>query len=416
MVEMLGHGWVDDESSLRLILGRNGLEDLMYDALDILSRSQPLDPSQFGSEASSYRELLFLSSIMHHQATVPIDKVYSVYTILTYLNLALSDPDYHKPPLEAYQELTEAWIRSRKKLSIIVLSVQHRLEDDSPAGRCRPSWVPDWAISDAGSPDSPNFGLPGCFGSIELLDRRMHPDYPCYASSASLVDPEGAFKSPAILSAQGISIGRIKERFAVDAMDDSVPNDSNTFQDMFRSTCQYISTMPASSYPTGENPATALLYCATYIKATRHVDWQDFEDCFNLMLYPSCTDSNRNLVELKSSREAPDRLMDFLASLHLLQLEASDHQAELNRLWSMLAMCDNPEQAFFIVDSGYIGSAFHTIQLEDEVFLLAGCPWPMILRPCEGGYKFIAPAYVHGVMNGERWPADSSSLVDVDIV
>lgn len=422
LVGWLGVGWARDQSSLLLIYGRNGLDDLIYDELDARSKPNEIDPGQTGSEesSSSYQELLFLSSMMNHQATVPIDKVYSVYTILTLLNIPLTDPDYNKPPLEAYQELTESWIRSKKKLSIIALSVQHGLDDDSPAasGRARPSWVPDWGISDAGIPDSHNFGMPGCSGFIELLDRRMHQEYPCYASSTSSLDPDGAFRSTGMLSVRGISIGCIKERFAIDSTDKPMPNnDSNTFNEAFQRMCRHISIMPTKSYPTGEDPVTAFLYCATYKNGQRRVDRQDFENYFDLMLYPNCTDKDiSELIESKSSCEAPDRLMDFLDALPLMQLESSDHRAELRRLWGMQVVCDTPDHAFFIMESGYFGSAFRSAQLNDEVFLLAGCPWPMVLRQCAGGYKFIAPAYVHGVMDGERWPADTRSLMDINII
>lgn len=67
------------------------------------------------------------------------------------------------------------------------------------------------------------------------------------------------------------------------------------------------------------------------------------------------------------------------------------------------------------MNSGYVGNAFHSVRETDEVFLIAGCPWPMVLRSCGGGYRFVAPAYVHGVMGGERWVEDSSSLLDISI-
>ncbi|ETS82825.1 hypothetical protein PFICI_04701 [Pestalotiopsis fici W106-1] len=73
--------------------------------------------------------------------------------------------------------------------------------------------------------------------------------------------------------------------------------------------------------------------------------------------------------------------------------------------------------AFFILDNGYMGTALFSLQVDDVVFLLAGSPWPIILRRDDnGGYTFVAAAYVHGVMYGEAWPQSSDQLQDIVLV
>lgn len=54
---------------------------------------------------------------------------------------------------------------------------------------------------------------------------------------------------------------------------------------------------------------------------------------------------------------------------------------------------------------GYIGMAHAQSQVGDSIVLLAGASVPIILRPCEGGYRVIGVAYVHGIMDGEIWDA-----------
>ena len=58
---------------------------------------------------------------------------------------------------------------------------------------------------------------------------------------------------------------------------------------------------------------------------------------------------------------------------------------------------------FTITRGGYMGLAHYQTEVGDSICLLQGCSVPMLLRKCEGGYRVIGEAYVHGMMNGESW-------------
>jgi hypothetical protein len=65
-------------------------------------------------------------------------------------------------------------------------------------------------------------------------------------------------------------------------------------------------------------------------------------------------------------------------------------------------------------ESGTIGLGPDNIDADDEIWLLAGGRVPYALRPgIDGCYEFLGEAYVHGIMHGEAWPEDISTLVDV---
>ncbi|OCK85851.1 hypothetical protein K432DRAFT_216315 [Lepidopterella palustris CBS 459.81] len=50
----------------------------------------------------------------------------------------------------------------------------------------------------------------------------------------------------------------------------------------------------------------------------------------------------------------------------------------------------------------YLGTGARSLQIDDEVWVLAGAPVPFILRHLNGGnYRLLGEAYVHGVMHGE---------------
>jgi hypothetical protein len=71
----------------------------------------------------------------------------------------------------------------------------------------------------------------------------------------------------------------------------------------------------------------------------------------------------------------------------------------------------------FLTDTGYLGGAALGTKDKDQIALLAGCDYPMIVRSADSGYlKLIAPAFVAGVMNGEAWPQNKKDLKDIILI
>ena len=65
---------------------------------------------------------------------------------------------------------------------------------------------------------------------------------------------------------------------------------------------------------------------------------------------------------------------------------------------------------------GYVGLAHAQSEIGDMICVLEGCTVPMILRPCNRGFRLVGDAYVHGVMNGEHWQAQPlSSIQEFDL-
>jgi len=63
--------------------------------------------------------------------------------------------------------------------------------------------------------------------------------------------------------------------------------------------------------------------------------------------------------------------------------------------------------AVFLSEDGYLGIASDASRVGDEIALISGLELPMVVRRSDdGSFRFIAPAYVHGIMSGERWPED----------
>jgi hypothetical protein len=63
------------------------------------------------------------------------------------------------------------------------------------------------------------------------------------------------------------------------------------------------------------------------------------------------------------------------------------------------------------LDATVLGTAFHAVQNDDVIVLLEGCEYPVVLRGQEKLWRFVGPAFVIGLMDGEAW-SDEDSVVD----
>lgn len=68
-------------------------------------------------------------------------------------------------------------------------------------------------------------------------------------------------------------------------------------------------------------------------------------------------------------------------------------------------------QRFLVTKRGYVGLTHFQSKRGDIICLLEGGSVPMILRACEGGYRVVGEAYVHGIMDGQFWETqDEASM------
>lgn len=67
----------------------------------------------------------------------------------------------------------------------------------------------------------------------------------------------------------------------------------------------------------------------------------------------------------------------------------------------------------FRTEKSYFGNGMRTVEVGDQVWLLAGA---IVLRPLENGrYSLVGDAYVHGIMHGEAWYGKDFLLQDVEL-
>lgn len=61
----------------------------------------------------------------------------------------------------------------------------------------------------------------------------------------------------------------------------------------------------------------------------------------------------------------------------------------------------------FLTRNGYLGMGFESIEVGDEVWIVRGCPTPLVLRREEERFSLVGESYVHGVMKGEAVDDDT---------
>ena len=60
-------------------------------------------------------------------------------------------------------------------------------------------------------------------------------------------------------------------------------------------------------------------------------------------------------------------------------------------------------KAFFVIKTGYMNILLVGIERGDTLAVFAGMSLPAMVREEGGSYRFIGPAYAHGIMDGEAW-------------
>jgi hypothetical protein len=349
-------------------------------------------------------DVTILDALSELKATEPVDKVHGLYSILRRIGIDLPDPDYGKGLKEVYESAVLSWIRARNNLHILKFATR------PTNSHSLPSWLPDWKTDSYSN---------GCASVV--LDGRGHQ---------SFVDTSDRFAAcptpwkdslllkytPGILQLHGKRLGRIGYREHCPVIGGPEAHGSfEEFANTCREWCRHVwSTV--SSYPTDESVLMALFKTLTLHEGESMYDregeeFMSFKSWFVALLYPGWPG------------EIPDFPLGFSVGgeslSDVLEMGRSTSQADfmagLRKIHTFVSM-RLANYSFFVLDSGYFGTAIYFCQVNDEIFLICGSNCPLILRPKGHQYQFVAPAYLHGVMNSEAWPEDESALQEIELV
>lgn len=338
-----------------------------------------------GSDVIHALDTAFLEQLEQHSATVHQDKVFGLFSSLSITGMVLPNPDYRTPTDTIFEETTVAWMRSRQTLSIL-LFVDY-------GNSTLPSWTFDWY-------DRPNdvrshhYGL-GRLLALDPLYSHNRPRASAHSRVGTLADYE-----PGLLPLRGLPIGRIISIFSLVQYD---PLRS------MQQISQWIDTV---------NPLTGANH-------TR----QAVERCLRSSLLPRTVVLGIDMSILVNQLFLAPQRQEFRSWLagnivnptvrnNVSSLANTGMTAFRERLVQMIPF------TLFALDSGHVGVGSTNCTKGDALYLLAGAPWPVVLRGAMESeilqavkrYRYVAAVRLDGVMEGEAWPKTEEGLERIHLI
>lgn len=349
-----------------------------------------------------------LSALCYLQSTVAQDRIFSLYSIFHAFNMAIPEPNYAKSLVEVFEGAVLAYIHGRKKLDLLAIT----LPFDKISGF--PSWVPKWLGWALTNPSS------RCDTSGVLPVKSSIYKYSATEQSQSVVmdisEPGHLNFVPGKLGIKGSLMGRIQKRISRPFIGDGTVY-GNTESIQFLQTCvewcRMVNAM--QRYPTPNRTAISALQRIL----TCHAGPLTFgerplyliqELWYTLMLYDVQDHStiNQNIRKAAQIVEGDD-FTSFETIQKVIENGATaEKDSPLEMAFSFQRHVNSlANYALFLLDSGYLGMTFHTCEEGDDLVLLPGLNFPMVLRQCHNNeFRLAAPALCDGMMFGECWGKD----------
>ena len=122
--------------------------------------------------------------------------------------------------------------------------------------------------------------------------------------------------------------------------------------------------------------------------------------------YQPIRDDYANIFGLsRDANEWPDEI--------LIRLFLRLYSYEISRMQHDICLITY-HRTLFTTRDGYIGVGPRWIRPGDKISLISGLTLPFVIREKKENYNLIGPAYVHGIMEGERW--DGMQVTDIELV
>ncbi|KAI0535291.1 heterokaryon incompatibility protein-domain-containing protein [Xylaria digitata] len=331
-----------------------------------------LDPTDSDDEYRSMYDIQLLKVMCKLQSSVPHDKIYDLHAILCARGLRLPDPDHNRPLVRVLEETARAYI-------------------------------PDWLSGQSAG----QLTCSDITGTVIVCFNDFPPAISC---RGALISASTSSCTSGKLAVRGKRVGNIKIISAGVYVGMQPVKELSHFLDFVptcKEWCRIISS--AESYPTGEDPILAGLRTITshkgFFPKGQPLDREHLLIWFKGLLSDDTIAESRNLEELLTARNHSESNQGR---------NAVDNAGIVQTVQSYVNYKVN--YAFFTLDSGHFGSAFQTCREGDNVYLLAGLDVSCVLRHRGDEFRFVALAYVHGVMRGQLWPKNENELEDLTLI
>ncbi|TLD07119.1 hypothetical protein PgNI_11074 [Pyricularia grisea] len=388
--------WKQVSGSLRTWMTSNSWQNVM-------------EPRIAASELCSSKSIhiwtltTLLRHIPHLQCQVDHDKIFGLYAILNKW-LHMPDPDYNKPIQEVFQAVAESCIIGFGSLALLWMTLPSR----STMGL--PSWVPDWLPSPAGPS---NVDTTGTFGLVFGAQVRI------WIAGGHPGDVKRDFGAGIKISGRKLQIpakrlGKIKSCISYIPLASGDLSDRKQ-QAKFDNVCRRWCNSVRLNWPENAGEILQTMIRCTSGSTGTEKEWQLFA-WYHMVLYPDAKRAARKFEDLSHSDHHLQRLRArYIGKPVSRVLNGLNGLARTHAAFHKEARL-GAHYAFIKLDNGLHGRAHYSCLEGDEVHLLPGVSFPMILRRQEDGFRVVAPAYIVGAMKGEFWPEDKSGLETIVLV
>lgn len=391
-------------------------------------KAQPKDSTSASPE---------LSTLLHHarqqEATDPKDVIYGIYGLLSALGIQLPTPNYSKSIEQIYTETAKAAILQNNDLELLyqVSSRRKNLPQLKSWVPCFneqcfywPSWTPNFFNCSKDSKSEFQFQVGG---KLSLLGKCVDRITTC-SKYFPLHEGTNGYDD-FFIDNKGIN---------PNAKDQGFLGTYRPLVRAFRDWCGMAASL--KSYPTGETTTEALCRTLVHDRVIREDQerrkWDvesystGFENWYAAITVgtrsgplsleyldeylaaafdlPTNWGTKRNLQKLFNASEKlnPSDVTNTLTYKILAVMRMTVH----TNTYEAKVIRETMHSRFMTTRDGYMGTVPPNARVGDDVFLVSGLSLPMIIRREDGVNTLIGPAYVHGVMDGERWPANEAAL------
>ncbi|KAH7405911.1 heterokaryon incompatibility protein-domain-containing protein [Phaeosphaeria sp. MPI-PUGE-AT-0046c] len=397
------------------------LQDHELAEASLTSRS---NPASFYDDTQCYRTLTrFLRSSGHNlkvsailrmvrpkSSSKPEDKVYGLYGVFNHLQIRqLPQVDYNRPVHTIFTQITIAAIEVENSLNVLYSTCLPQLVTGLP------SWVPDWSNAAYHRPIS-------LFG---LYADRQSTLTPPYEIQENRLTVKGNIIDEIHEVAESTSIAMASFRRGYNAR-----LDKHETENRRTGVLELVKTLQAwirlsrkvQKYPTDTTPLKAFYRVILQNSAVpSNLDPNLLDDALDEWMQIITANSDQSSDTLQTLHDTVRQVPEYKATVvdYARVFEkgpnASSWPTELQiRLFLRLSsprvaaaqhdiFLNTYHKTFLITRDGYMGTCPRWARAGDLVALIAGLKTAFIVRKEGKHYQLVGPAYVHGVMHGERW-------------
>jgi hypothetical protein len=325
-----------------------------------------------------------LSKFRFRLCSDPRDKVYGVLGLCSAEERKKILPDYSTPVSLVYEQVALNIIKINQSLDVFSQVCRRSFDGVELATVSLPSWVPDWTLE-----------MTARNQNVLTIRQERNDDY----RASSGVFASVKYIKQGRIALKGILLGVVAVLGTPNPSGNVNKSIVNNWRDMAR-----VEALPDRLY----NKKTSTTYYDAF--------WQTL--CCSIP--PSRTSLHDSSQVIRTCNNTSYRswynswctwVSEFDGDADRLDLVSSEYSgSEIYAFGASVEVSTSMRRLFISSDEEWLGFAPINAIAGDVIALLEGGSVPYILRPRSkpqaGDYELIGDAYVHGVMDGERWNPD----------